>query len=151
MYHTMAGINPDMTSMDTVGFKRVIMDPYPDKDLCKVVASYDSKYGKITVDSDYQDGVLWKYNFNAAMNGQLKLPKLFDNCTINGKNYKEVSLAEDNIQFKDEVDGKLVFEFNGGFQFNVLASGALIGNDAMNSTDASNLNDASNGAAVKND
>ncbi|MGM9680450.1 MAG: family 78 glycoside hydrolase catalytic domain [Eubacteriales bacterium] len=117
MFHTMAGINYDTNDP---GFKHIILAPYPDSRIGTVKASYDSAYGLITVDSQY-DGSVWNYSASIPANtsAEVRIPvSSFSSITVNGKNVDELTAQTDGIVYKGTENGVAYFDaVAGSFTF----------------------------------
>lgn len=115
----MLGINADFNNP---GFKTINLNPYPstqnsgDLDLSHVQGKYDTKYGQISVNSNYSDN-LWEYTFSTPSNTTTKLtmPKLgFSKFYINGKDAYDLDYDKDGIKLEREEGDNLVFKVKSG-------------------------------------
>lgn len=121
MFKTMAGINSDFNKP---GFSNVLLEPYANDILNTVNASYDSKNGKITVNSSLDvDGKKWEYHFSVepGQTATLKIPKKlllsdsemqFSDWSINNINYKDLNLEKDGAVWDKEKSNDEFIVFN---------------------------------------
>ncbi len=114
MYQGMAGIGIDENG---AGYQHMTLAPQPDRALEMVDAWYDSPYGIIRSEMNYQ-GTDWFYSCTVPANttATIKLPLEAADCTVtvNGKAPEAVTLAEDGLVYVETVDNTMVFEAAAG-------------------------------------
>ena len=117
MFSDMAGIDYDTA---TPGFKNIILSPEFDPSLPTVNASFNSPYGEIISNMEYDSGV-WNYKATVPANSTatiiLPIEKL-ETLKVNGKSADAVTTENDGISFVGFEDGKVTFTaVAGSFEF----------------------------------
>ena len=106
MFATMAGIG-----IGQPGFKRICLAPAPDRRLPLVRAEYQSAYGPIKVESEFQ-GELWQYGFAIPANttAEIRIPVGGAHITVDGSEASALSWEKDGIVLCRIEDGIAVFD-----------------------------------------
>ena len=115
MFETMAGIAPDGK---IPAFKKINFTPKPDRRLA-VKASYDSAYGLITAQSEFE-GELWKYSITVPSNTTAKItvPTTdLESVAVNGKSLSQLTKTADGIAVSSLVGNTAVLDaVSGSFE-----------------------------------
>ncbi len=108
-YEDLAGIKSDSTA---VGFKKIIMKPYPIKGLDDVDASYHSVHGRIKSHWNKEDGDFdWEITIPANTTATVYVPaESEDDITESGNKVKAV----EGVKFLKMKDDRAVFEIGSG-------------------------------------
>jgi len=117
MFSDMAGIDYDT---NTPGFKSIVISPEFDPSLPTVNAKFNSPYGEIVSDMNYNAGV-WNFKTTIPANttATIILPvENMETLMVNGKAADEVTILTDGISFTNFADGKATFNaVAGSFEF----------------------------------
>ena len=112
----MAGI---MYDTEHPGFEHIILQPTPDQSIQYVDCSYDSAYGEIVSNWNYE-GNNWSYEATIPANttATIYIPvEDGKDLFVNGKAPEEVTIETDGLQYTGMKDGKAVFEAVAAYNF----------------------------------
>lgn len=114
MYGTMAGIREDF---DHPGFKRIRLEPVPDKRIGSVSASFRSPYGPVSAAWEYRDGgKAWSYRAEIPANTEASLVLPAGRILkVNGRPAEALTLERDGIRLVEtRPGGETVFRMVSG-------------------------------------
>lgn len=109
MYGYMAGVMYDFSQP---GFQHILLQPTPDQILSYVNCSYDSSYGTIQSNWNYQGGsFFYEATVPANTTATISVPvEEGRELTVNGKSPEQVSQEKDGLVYTGTADGRANFE-----------------------------------------